>query len=334
MMRNKKTVRFFYVLSALLLISILPYMQSRARGRIDVLRTCTLWLDLDAEALKEDDWEALNKAEIQADLYLVADIDTYGRYNVKEAFRCPKLEGINEGTADWQAAALAAAELAKTQSVPNHTCTFTGSGSFVNLSVGMYLLCPHTVSAGDYEYVFLPSLISLPGNDYEVSGDDRWRYSVEAELKPEKRACLGDLLIQKTLESYNETLGSVLFVFQVEAVKGEETVYSDVLPLCFDQPGEKSMLVKDIPAGAKVTVTEVYSGASYETVTESEQTAVILPKDHADTPARVAFVNRYQGGLIPGSGVINHFSYDDTTGSWELKETVYSGETAEKGADE
>lgn len=331
-MRNKKAVRLFLVVLMLVLISILPYIQSLARGQVDQLRTCTLWLDLDAETSGEDDWETLKTARIQIDLYLAADMDEYGRYKVKEAFQCAELEEINEGVTDWQAAAFAAAELAETQSVPDHTVTFTGSGSSVNLPVGMYLLCPRTVEAGDYEYAFLPGLVSLPGNDYEVSGDDRWRYSVEAELKPEKRVCSGDLLIEKTLESYNETLGSALFVFQVEAVKGEETVYSDVLPLCFDKPGKKSMLVEDLPAGAKVTVTEVYSGASYETVTEPEQITVILPKGHADAPARVEFVNRYQGGLIPGSGVINHFSYDEFTGTWELKETVYSEETAEEGA--
>lgn len=333
-MRNKKAVRFFLVVLMLVLISILPYIQSLARGRVDLLRTCTLWLDLDAETSGEDGWEALKTARIQIDLYLAADMDEYGRYKVKKAFQCPELEGINEGVTDWQAAAFAAAELAETQSVPDHTVTFTGSGSSVNLSAGMYLLCPRTVEAGDYEYVFLPGLVSLPGNDYEVSGDDRWRYSVEAELKPEKRVCSGDLLIEKTLESYNETLGSALFVFQVEAVKGEETVYSDVLPLCFDKPGKKSILVEDLPAGAKVTVTEVYSGASYEAVTEPEQVTVILPKGHADAPARVEFVNRYQGGLIPGSGVTNHFSYDESTGTWELKETVYSEGTAEEGADD
>ncbi|HBN56166.1 MAG TPA: hypothetical protein DD414_05265 [Lachnospiraceae bacterium] len=332
-MRNKKTIRIFFALVALVLTVILPYMQSLARGQIDLLRTCTLWPVIDAEEFGEDDWEALKTAGIQMDLYCVADVDMYGRYKVREAFACPELEEINEGVTDWQAAALAAAELADAQNTPYRTFTFTGNDSSVELPVGMYLLCPRTISAGDYEYAFLPCLVSLPGNDYEISGDDRWRYSVEVRLKPEKRACFGDLLIQKTLESYNETLGSALFVFQVEAVKGEEIVYSDVLSLCFNKPGEKSLLVKDIPAGAKVTVTEVYSGASYEAVTEPEQTAVILPGDHADAPARVEFVNRYHGGLIPGSGVINHFSYDDSTGNWELKETVYSGEAAEEGAD-
>lgn len=334
MMRNKKRIRFFLVTAVFALISILPYTQSLARGKVDLLRTCTLWLDLGAGASDEDDWEALRATEIQIDMYLVANIDEYGRYKVKEKFLCPEFEEINEGATDWQAAALAAAELAKIQNAPDRTFTFTGTGSFVKLPVGMYLLCPRTVPADNYEYMFLPVLVSLPGNDYEVSGDDRWRYSVEAELKPEKRACLGDLLIQKTLESYNETLGSALFVFQVEAVKGGETVYSDVVSLCFDKPGEKTILVKDIPAGAEVTVTEVYSGASYEIITEPEQSVVILPKDHADAPARVEFMNRYQGGLIPGSGVINHFSYNGSTETWELKDTVYSKGTAEEGAGE
>ena len=49
MMRNKRRIRFFLVTAVFALISILPYTQSLARGKVDLLRTCTLWLDLGAD---------------------------------------------------------------------------------------------------------------------------------------------------------------------------------------------------------------------------------------------------------------------------------------------
>ena len=72
------------------------------------------------------------------------------------------------------------------------------------------------------------------------------------------------------------------------------------------------MVDNHIPAGAKVTVTEVYSGAGYRLVSEPQQTAEIS----ADEIVTVEFDNTYDHGLNPGYGVTNHFDYDEDEG-WQ-----------------
>ena len=60
-----------------------------------------------------------------------------------------------------------------------------------------------------------------------------------------------------------------------------------VVSLVFDGPGTKSVLVEDIPAGTVVTVTEVYSGASYELTTEASQTTTIIAEEEEGNPVTV-----------------------------------------------
>ena len=137
-------------------------------------------------------------------------------------------------------------------------------------------------------------------------------------LKVEKLDRYGDLVINKVLDAYNATLGGATFVFQVEATKvdvdTEEAivVYSNVVSMTFDGTGKDSIVIRDIPAGAEVTVTEVYSGASYKVTTDAVQTGQILAEDIISFD----FENTYDGGLNGGSGIVNRFTYDSEAESW------------------
>ena len=91
-------------------------------------------------------------------------------------------------------------------------------------------------------------------------GTDEWLYDPVIGLKAEREEQYGSLIIEKTLSSYNESLGSVDFVFQVEADKNGEAVRSTVERIRFNGAGTQSVVVDRIPVGAQVTVTEVYSG--------------------------------------------------------------------------
>ena len=73
------------------------------------------------------------------------------------------------------------------------------------------------------------------------------------------------------------------------------------------------MKIEHIPAGANVTVTEVYSGASYELTTEATQHAVIA----ADDIAGVSFENEYDHRNNGGSSVVNRFTYNEGDWDWE-----------------
>ena len=175
-----------------------------------------------------------------------------------------------------------------------------------------------SVESVEYTYSFIPYLLSLPGNDYYSTGDDTWNYDLSVGLKPQQDNRLGRLIIEKTLTSYNATLGGASFIFQVEAVRDGEKVYSNVVSLVFDGPGTKSIELEGLPAGATVTVKEVYTGASYQAVTSPVQTTVIVADGMEGAPASVSFENTYDEHLRGGTSVVNRFIHnEDGSFDWE-----------------
>ena len=73
-----------------------------------------------------------------------------------------------------------------------------------------------------------------------------------------------------------------------------------------------SLVIEHLPAGSIITVTEVYSGASYELMSDVSKTLTIL----ADTVVEAEFANTYNEGLNGGTGLVNSFSYNSDTGVW------------------
>lgn len=146
---------------------------------------------------------------------------------------------------------------------------------------GMYLVWAKPFVTDQYEYSFLPYLVSVPDNAYHRNNaegldtsidtdSDEWLYQVTVGLKPRRRERYLNLEIVKSLENYNEASGKAMFVFQIDAEKGlnedgtPKLVYSDVVGLNFTESGQKRVLVKKIPVGSVVTVREIYSGSSYK----------------------------------------------------------------------
>ena len=136
-------------------------------------------------------------------------------------------------------------------------------------------------------------------------------------LKPEQTPRYGSLVIEKTLTSYNATLGDAVFVFRVEGTRDHTQVISDVVSLNFDGTGTKRVEITGIPAGTAVTVTEIYGGSNYDVTSSGTQTAVIPADGEEGAPATVSFTNEYNGGMNPGSGIVNHFEYTDGVWDWE-----------------
>ena len=90
-----------------------------------------------------------------------------------------------------------------------------------------------------------------------------------------------------------------------------------VVSISFDAAGKKQVLVENIPAGAEVTVTEVYSGGSYAPVDGANRFETVIVADEVvedelrtETVAAVTFENEYDDRLNGGSGVVNHFEED------------------------
>lgn len=192
------------------------------------------------------------------------------------------------------------------------------------------------VEAGDNAYAFAPVLVSLPGLEPGEGEEDsgEWLYRLTVDMKPEQ-VRYGYLKLIKNLESF-ETHDPATFVFEIRAVTGgedgspEQVVYSDVVTITFTEPGQQSLLVGPIPVGARVTVTEVYSGISYTQVSAPSEPVVIEAGRIAEYP----FTNRYEGRNSHGGAIVNHFEYQSGDWKWtQIEGGTSTGAEASAGED-
>ena len=93
-------------------------------------------------------------------------------------------------------------------------------------------------------------------------------------------------------------------------------MFSDVITLKFTEDGTKSAtLVKRIPIGAKVTVTEVYSSSYKQNGTVIYTLDGVALEDGKDPTVVIdkmltaSFVNG-PGENPPGDGIVNHVDYE------------------------
>lgn len=293
---------------------------------VETDRKCSLTFTLDDDT----EFAELRDLEIPVDVYKVADITEEAVYDTTNytAFADLGLENVSSTTTaeEWAQMAEKAMKTVKDDGItPTADVKVTkpegaaeSTGVIRDLETGMYLVQAETVQTSEYTYDFTPYLVSLPNNYYSKENpDDTWVYDVTTGMKPQQTQRYGDLEIVKDLTEYNASLKDALFVFQVEGTRHGEKVYSDVVSIKFNQAGEKSVLVKHLPAGTKVTVKEVYAGGSYSNTSGDTQETEIVAEGVTDNPASVSFTNTYNGKLIPGTGIVNHFENKDGEWSWE-----------------
>lgn len=287
-----------------------------AANEIDLSRSCSLTLEVaESGAFAED----LSGIELQVKLYRVADVSVNGTYTSDKKYQSLEIEKLT-GEDNLEETSQKAAEIAEGTEADAEFTIAEGRGTAEGLEPGMYLVRVENGITDLYEYSFQPYLIALPENQ-----DGEWQYDVTGGLKPEQNPRYGDLKIRKTLSAYNTSLKEVSFVFQIEGAdqKGD-IVYSNVVSTTHDGAGTKEILVSHIPAGTTVTVTEVYSGASYRAESSPEQTVVIT----AEEMVTAEFSNTYDDRLVPGYGVTNHFEYDEEEG-WQWSQ-LSDNSTAEE----
>lgn len=274
----------------------------------------------------------LAQIELPIDVYRVAGVTASGGYTALAGFEDLKLPAADDDmTAEaWRQSAKAANAFVEEKGLtPDETIVLNrkdAANTAENLQPGLYLIAARTVQNAQQTWSFAPYLLPLPFFAYDAAdaSDGEWVYQVKTELKPDLSDLYGDLEITKTLHAYNQTLGNAFFVFQVEAVKEGKKVYSGVVSVNFDGPGQKSILVSRLPAGAEVTVTEVYSGASYTAVAGTEQKTWIVAEGEDGHPAGVSFQNTYDDRLNSSTGIVNQFRYENGTWDWQ-KQTQDGG---------
>lgn len=332
MMNRRVKIIGACVLTLAVTLSGLALPRAYAAKAVDVNRECSIEFNLqnnvyDAATENKDgekakDFAELNELPVRVHLYQVAKIKETGAYEEVTGFDELKLDEINDKTTakEWADKAAKARKLIVEKGIEagaEKSVTLEGGkGEITGLAPGMYLVVADEVKSSYFTYTFKESLISLPNNYwYNGGGNDDWVYELTGSnaigLKPDREERLGSLEINKTLTSYNATVGGATFVFHVNVEKLDGTVTNNVYKMEFNGAGNDKLIINDLPAGAKVTVTEAYTGASYKLVSDKDQKTTIIAQEEEGNPVSVSFVNEYNGGQNGGTGIVNRFYMKD-----------------------
>ena len=267
----------------------------------------------------------LYNGDLKIDLYQIAEVETNGDIGTTLANVDLSALSKSDVTADTiKSIANSAYEVVK-DSEPNYTITLNPSKEktkTIDVNKGIYLYVPHDCQNGRYTFKSDKYIVMVPysttiseetkvdanGEIVKVAGSDEWIYDAEIALKFDATEVFGSLTIQKTLTKYNKSLGTTPFVFEVEATYGEGdekvVVYSNVFSMDFSKPGSQEITVEKIPANSTVTVTEVYSGASYKLTSDKTKTTTIVE----NKTSTVKFINDYDDQTDIGTiSIENHF---------------------------
>ena len=313
-----------FLLAVALTFPLLTLPGAKAANAIDTDAECSIQFDIGGNSSE------LLSASIPVKLYKVASVDESGNYTGIGAFSKLDLSSVSADNLDaaaatWAERAAEAKKLLKDDTEPTTTTLTQGRGTATGLDTGLYLVDTPKVITPNYTYTFTPYLVSLPTNNY-YSGNgasDDWIYDLTKEhnsavgLKPEQHVRYGNLVINKELVDHNATFGNnATFVFQIDIATLDNKKETRIEELTFDAAGSHSVTIEKIPAGSHVTVTEVYSGASYELASAKSQETDIIANPEKETevefkPAEVSFINKHDGRTNGGYGVKNNFKLDE-----------------------
>lgn len=313
-----------FLLAVALTFPLLTLPGAKAASAINTGQKCSIEFDISGNSSE------LLSASIPVKLYKVASVDESGNYTGIGAFSKLDLSSVSADNLDaaaatWAERAAEAKKLLKDDTEPTTTTLTQGRGTATGLDTGLYLVDTPKVITPNYTYTFTPYLVSLPTNNY-YSGNgasDDWIYDLTKEhnsavgLKPEQHVRYGNLVINKELVDHNATFGNnATFVFQIDITTLDNKKETRIEELTFDAAGSHSVTIEKIPAGFHVTVTEVYSGASYELASAKSQETDIIANPEKETevefkPAEVSFINKHDGRTNGGYGVKNNFKLDE-----------------------
>lgn len=312
-----------FLLAVALTFPLLTLPGAKAANAIDTDAECSIQFDIDGNSSE------LLSASIPVNLYKVASVDESGNYTGTGAFSKLDLSSVSADNLDtaaatWAERAAEAKKLLKDNTESPTTVTLTqGRGTATGLKTGLYLVDTPKVITPNYTYTFTPYLVSLPTNNYYNGKDasDNWIYNLTGSnavgLKTEQHVRYGNLVINKELVDHNATFGDeATFVFQIDIEKPDGKKETRIEELTFNAAGSDSVTIEKIPAGSHVTVTEVYSGASYELASAKSQETDIIANPEKETevefkPAEVSFINKHDGRTNGGYGVKNNFKLDE-----------------------
>ena len=310
--------------------------RAQAAGKLD--DDCTITIAVPETYTASDQSSISNlitkyDGEITVNLYKVADIDAGG--NIESAITGLDFSDLQEDDVTVEKVKkLANSAYDKIDKEANHPTTVQFNPSKektkkIDIERGLYLYVLEPCKNDRYKFTSDKYLVAVPSSNYigqstkvdengnvvKTDSSDDWNYDVTIALKTFAEERKGDLVIEKTLTTFDESLGTADFVYSVVAKLDGKTVHNNVYTISFNGAGTQSIKIEDIPATAEVTVTEVYSGASYTLKTDSTVTTEIVAKDDVDAThpeAKASFTNDFDNHLIVGGiSVTNEFTYDE-----------------------
>ena len=313
-------------LVAVMTVTSIGVYKVGAAGRVELDKTVTVT----AKVSSNDTSTFANKFKgtVEIDLYKIASLDETGKATLLEAYANSGIDLSvldNNPSVDTVKSKIVTPALAAVQDrEADAVITFDRSDESkvsnsasvgIEGGAGIYLYNPKDVSDGRYMYSFLSYILYAPTSDYIQAGvgDDTWNYESIFVLKAEETELFGKLEIVKTLDTFNTSLGKASFVYKVNAIRDEEVVFDNVYSIDFNSSGTRSRVIEDIPADSIVTVTEVYTGASYQIMGDIAKDTPVF----ANETSTVNFENDYDGRLISGGvSAENVFEEEDGIIYW------------------
>ena len=128
-----------------------------------------------------------------------------------------------------------------------------------------------------------------------MDGNNGYSFDIFNELD------VRDVKVTKNLNKYNTTADGATFAFKVVGVYDGKEIYNNVFGLTFKGKDTQSFVVKDLPIGTVVTVTEEYSGSAYKV--DGEDTVTVTVSDKQEIV--LAEFNNIYDDYRQGHGAIN-----------------------------
>ena len=287
-----KLSAIFIALIMMFTVVVLPSVE--AALPVDVNKKCSLEISISSHSYAED----LSKNDVQVDLYKVASISQGGNYTGLDAFKDIDWSTVKydatQSAKTWKQRASEASKVIK-DATPAYTATLKGGYvKLTNLQTGLY----------DTWY-------------YDLVGSNAIGIKADRELR------MSSIQITKKLTSQNTTLTTnATFVYQVDIETIENQKETRFITLNFDEVKEKTIRIADIPAGSKVTVTEVYTGAGYEIVGDSKKVLESLVADEdSQEIATASFENKASNEIHGGYGIVNNYKYSKEDQDYTVKQS-------------
>ena len=128
--------------------------------------------------------------------------------------------------------------------------------------------------------------------------------------------------INTELASYNETFGTIPIIYNIIGVYNGEIVYEQLECVNFNSVGSQTSSIEvNAPVGTNLTVTQVYSGAGYKTVSELAQSVELVSEmvESTDAVATFSYTNEYDYKNISNGGSTTQsiiYTRETSNGTW------------------